>query len=397
VLDEVIATGGERGDWVNAIGGHLAVLDSERSSIACRGRVGSRISQMLPVPYDPDAQRSWAHFARDELGKLRVAAQRHLMLGATELTDEIDGVTRAFLAEVAEIWPLGSLTDCLTPDTDVVFQLEDALQQVPIAHYPCKAGGVPLYSLVRSTRVSLSLLVTIMQSRAERRFATDEHRMLALSYFAREDSAGLSVQLLHYGHRWLARKSPGGQFTCLNAAVIPPGSIGTLQAALRSGQGFQTVTVCGHGFAGEDPSDPATRDAAAPWGIRLQDGWWSGAGCDLSSVNLLLLPSCSMGRLRQAGDGDVEGMCALLALHRARSVLACRWPVLTDQAIAFTHEVVASYLALSARAEERERGSLRARAVNIARHRFLDGADAPDTRPALLLNTVAAFELFGLG
>lgn len=397
VLDEVIAAGWGTGDWVETIAGHLAVLDSGRSSIAFRGHIGSRISELLPLPQKPEEQQAWVCFARAGLGRLRDAAQRHLraVTGAAGVPDEVDEVTRAYLAEVAEMWPLGSLANHLDRDTNVVFQMEDALQQVPMAHYPFE-GDTPLYSLVRSTRVSLSVLVTIMQSRAERQFATDARRMLAVSYFAEQDVSGTIVRLLHYGHRWLARESPDGQFTCLNAAVVPPGSIGALQAALQSGPGFQTVTVCGHGFIDEDlPSRPG--EDSARWGIRLQDGLWRGAGCDLRSVNFLLLPSCSMGRLRQAGDGDVAGMCALLALNRARAVLACRWPVLTDQAIAFAHEVVASYLALSAHPEERERGDLRARAVNIARHRFLDDAGTPVVRRAVLLNTVAAFELFGLG
>ena len=296
---------------------------------------------------------------------------------------------------MARSWPLGELAGQLDRDTDVVFQLEDALQQVPLAHYPT-AAGVPLFALVRSTRVSLSVLVTIMQSRVERQFATDARRVLALSHFAADDVSGTIARLLHYASRWLAAESPG-QLTSLNAAETPPGSIGALQAALRSGPGFQTVTVCGHGFAADDDARARPGPGGARSGIRLRDGLWRGTGCDLSSVNFLLLPSCSMGRLRQAGDGDVAGMCALLALNRARSVLACRWPVLTDQAIAFAHEVTVCYLELSARPEERVRGALRARAVNLARHRFAGEAPAPAGRPGLLLNTVAAFEVFGLG
>ena len=398
ILNEVISTGRSAGEWIETVAGYLAALNSGPSSIAGRGCIGTRIRELLPLPPDPSGQQSWLHFARSELEKLAESARRHLRLtnGMVGVPDEIDDVTRAYLAEMADIWPLGSLADDLNQDTDVVFQLEDVLQQVPVAHYPFM-GGVPLYSMVRSTRVSLSVLVTIMQSRIERQFVIGARRMLALSYFTGNDISGQLARLLHYGHRWLARESHGAQLTCLNAAEVPPGSTGALQAALRSGAGFQTVTVCGHGLHAEDLPGTKPRDGVRS-GIRLQDGLWSGAGCDLRSVNFLLLPSCSMGRLRQVEDGDVAGMCTLLALNRARSVLACRWPVITDQAIAFTHEVVASYLTLSAQADDQDGGSsLRARAVNTARHRFLGGTGTPVAARTVLLNTVAAFELFGLG
>ncbi|KPM52025.1 hypothetical protein ACG83_31205 [Frankia sp. R43] len=405
-LDEVIDIGWGSGEWLESIARQLAALGSGRSSIASHGHLGDRLGEMLALPpnsgvADQEKRESSVRLARLELGRLLAAAQRHQRraAGHGDLLDEVDEMTRGYLAEMAEIWPLGALSNHLDRDTDLVFQLEDALQQVPVAHYPFE-GGTPLYSLVRSTRISLSVLVTIMQSRAERRFATDARRVLALSHFGDHDQSGQIARLLHYGHRWLARQSPDHQLTSLNAAEIPPGGLGNLRAALESGPGFQTVTVCGHGFLDED-HPPGS--GGARWGIELHDGPWRGVGCDLRSVNFLLLPSCSMGRLRQAGDADVTGMCALLALNRARSVLACRWPVLADQAIAFTHEVVATYLALSVQAEDRERGSLRARAVNIARHHFLDafqnGSQNDTAGPAatpVFLNTVAAFELYGL-
>jgi hypothetical protein len=387
VLDEVAEEGWGDGEWLQTLGGYLALLDSDRSSVAAREQIGTRIGALLPPPENPSGHESWMSFARTELGKLGDTAGQHLLRksGAVGLPDEIDDVTRGFLSDMADIWPLGPLTDHFDQSTDVVFQLEDVLQQVPVAHYPL-AGDVPLYSLVRSTRVSLSVLVTIMQSRIEQQFSVGARRMLALSYFPEGDGSAGYGWLLHYGHRWLARGSGHGELTCLNAAEVPPGSTGALQAALQPGDGFHVVTICGHGFD----------DERAQSGVLLQDGLWRGSGCDLSAVGFLLLPSCSMGRLRQAGDGDVVGMCALLALNRARSVLACRWPVITYEAIAFAHEVVASYLELSAEAGAAERGNLRARAVNIARLRFLGSTGNP-RRSGVLLNTVAAFEIFGLG
>jgi hypothetical protein len=291
----------------------------------------------------------------------------------------IDDVTRDYLREVAGIWSLTPLVNRLDPDTDVLFQLEDVLRSVPVAHLPC--DGTPLYTRVRSTRVSLSLLLTILQTRVEAEFATDAPRLLALSHFGDDGdraAAGSYATWLHHGQRWLARESDA---TCLNAAERPRGAAGALRVALERHREFQVVTVCGHGSA---------EDA----GMVLADGLWRGDGCDWRSVNLLILASCSVGRLEQVADRDVEGLCVRLALHRARSVLACRWPVIAPQAIAFANEVVACYLRL--REEDPGGPGLRARAVNEARHRFLRG-DVSVPGAIVRLNTVAAFELFGLG
>jgi len=202
--------------------------------------------------------------------------------------------------------------------------------------------------------------------------------MLAVSHFADpdEDPSAEYAKWLHHGQRLLARRAGT---VCRNAGEAPPGSAGGLRAALLAEPGFRTVTVCGHG-------------SISTGGIQLAEPQpWRGDGCDWRGVGLLLLVSCSVGRLQQTGDQDVEGLCVRLALHRARAVLACRWPVVTPHAIAFANEVVAQYL-------RPEPGTLaRARALNAARHHFLTGDN--HRRPGELagLNTVAAFELYGLG
>src|SRR5439155_13812476 len=107
-------------------------------------------------------------------------------------------------------------------------------------------------------------------------------------------------------------------------------------------------------------------------GVALGPGLWNGQGRDLSQVELLLLVSCSMGRVRATGACDVEGFCVQLALQRARSVLACRWPVQCQQAPDVANEVLAHYLRLREEAgvqggEALTAVQLRARALSLAR------------------------------
>jgi hypothetical protein len=85
-----------------------------------------------------------------------------------------------------------------------------------------------------------------------------------------------------------------------------------------------------------------------------------------------------------------------LALQRARSVLACRWPVQCQLAADVANEVLAQYLRIRKEhvvqsGEALTAARLRARALNLARAELLkDGRDD-------YLNTIAAFELYGLG
>jgi CHAT domain len=353
-----------------------AVEALARSTVAVEESVPDRLGALCVETLGPVGSPAWDRLRAE----LRALAGLVGTTPAGTVMDRIDDVTRGYLREVAGIWSLSPLQSHLGPDDDLLFQLEDVLQSVPVAHLPAE-DGMPLYTRVRSTRVSLSLLVTIMQARMEAEYATDAPRLLALSHFG-EDGDGGYAAWLHHGQRWLARHGPLPDATCLNAAETPRGAAGALRAALERHREFQAVTVCGHGDA-------------ADAGVILADGLWRGDGCDWRSVNLLVLASCSVGRLEQVADRDVEGLCVRLALHRARSVLACRWPVIAPQAIAFANEVVANYLRLR---QEHGGGApgLRARAVNEARHRFLVG-DRAGPGGIVRLNTVAAFDLFGLG
>ncbi len=384
-------------EWEKVIGQALAVCDSTKSSVAWNARLGTSLKKrLLPLP-DPAVFSVWYELVEAELKKLQAHVARHLdaLARGETLSDfeEIDEVTRAYLAEVAEIWPLGALAEKITPATDLIFQLEDSLQAIPIAHYPFP-DGEPLYAKARSTRVSFSTLMAILQKKTEEQFGVSAERMLVVSYFDNEDEdspfddgdegAAGYAKWLHHGQRRLARQY---NLTCLNAGEKPPGAAGAVRAALDEYRAFQTVTVCGHG----DPHEA---------GIKLAGkDVWRGEGCEWSGVDFLLLASCSVGRLEQAGDQDVEGLCVQLALRRARALLACRWPVIAPQAIAFANEVVAQYLALRRQAEAGQTGkeNLRARAVNLARHRFLGGDNQRAQDSIVRLNTVAAFELYGLG
>ena len=291
----------------------------------------------------------------------------------------LQNATCDYLREVGEIWPLHDLADFLGSGSDVLFQVEDALHAVPLAHLD--VGGEPLYRRVRSVRSSLSFLLSLFQREAEDDFSArsaGEDELLCISHFDQGDPAGPCAVWLHHGQQNLAREHG---LLCRSAAESPIGCAGAIRSALAGATAFRTVTVCGHG----------SHDLP---GVALADGLWQGGGADLSRAGWLILVSCSVGRLAQTGDRDVEGLCVQLALHRALSVLACRWPVAAGEAVAFANEAVHQYLTLRAEPGS-DRENLRSRAVNLTRKAVLDGSGAESGLVGL--NTAAAFELYGLG
>jgi hypothetical protein len=289
--------------------------------------------------------------------------------------DAFDAVTADYLRRVAEIWDLSPLDDSLTPDTDLVVQGDDALHAVPVAWLP--RGGEPLHRRVRTVRASLAPQLDALLEEIDREGSAggDGRRLLSVSYFRPEDPARRGAVWLHHGHRRLAERFGAVSVAGADAGT---GTVGSIRAALERHHSFAAASICGHG--------DFERAGILLGGEGGEEVLWQGQGCDLAGVDWLLLVSCSIGRASRTGDLDVEGFCVQLAVHRARSVLACRWPVLAVEAAAFANEAVRRYLELEGQPERR------ARALAAAR-----GAVCEGERPLVGLNTAAAFELYGLG
>lgn len=298
-----------------------------------------------------------------------------------DVRSRLRGATQELLRSVGAVWDLRSLLPHLdAARTDLVIQVDDALHSIPVAHL-CPGGGEPLFRRVRSVRVSLSPLIERLQHEWEQKWEQEPPPGLAsLSWFESEDTAGRNAaRILHCGHSNLAKDH---NLLWDSAAEVPPGQRGSLAQGLADRHGFLLVSVCGHG--------------GWPGGVKLQDPLpWTGDGCRLNQVELLLLVSCSIGRLAQTGELDLEGFVVNLIRHQARSVLAFRWPVHAAEAACFANEVARQYLELRCRSSPTPETCLRAQAVNAARKALLPAQNNGGLHCGL--NTVAAADLHGLG
>ncbi len=171
----------------------------------------------------------------------------------------------------------------------------------------------------------------------------------------------------------------GSQFFTLGDN--PQASADCLRAALNHPEHrFGVVVVNAHGIS-------------STYGVALAGQTvWQGNGVDLSQTDLIILASCSVGRLNDKGVDDIEGLCAELAANRGRTVIAARWPIADTETATLVAEIVDQYLQIC-----KELGSdkplplfARARAFARARRKLLN-----DNK--ISLHLASAFELYGLG
>jgi hypothetical protein len=337
------------------------------------------IALVWPV-LDPPESELFPAWIRETAAELQ-AAESFLARGGRwpgRPRDLLDGATASYVQRIAGIWDLTPLAGLLGAETDVVVQVDDVLHAVPVAFVP--VAGEPLHLRARSVRSSLSPLLDSLLGELTGE-SVRSRRLLSISCFQTADPARQGACWLHHGHLRLADEF---RYEAVAGADRSGGTLGTLRAALERYGGFTVASVCGHG--------DYERTGIVLSGEDGRQSLWQGDGCDLSSVDWLLLVSCSIGRAKRSGSLDVEGFCARLAAHRARSLLACRWPVLAVEAAAFANETVKHYLELLDDPSAPAAAPLRAIALARARRSIASGA-----KPLVGLNTAAAFELYGIG
>lgn len=371
------------------------VQAARRAKVSYKNRLSDEVIEafkflaLLPLQYSQLLREEPNLFVEhfDRLSSLIKHLDNAPVLERSTFDQERDRITAEYVQEVSMIWQLDALIPALDPSvTDLVLQLDDVLHAIPVAHLPVQ--GQPLFSYVRSIRESLAFLLNELQQDIEYKMLENwnsGNRLMTVSWFKPSEPSGIhqGAYQLHAKQSELA-KVYGMEW--YSASVQPPGSIGAVRSGLKQKGNFRVVTICGHG----------DRDR----GVQLADtDPWRGQDCPLDQVDFLVLVSCSVGRIIESGTRDVEGLVVELAIYRARSVLACRWPIHCISAPTFANAVIENYLTLQQDRRVQKIPSiscLRAQAVNAARKQFLCD-HRQDNLPYVGLNTIAAFELYGLG
>jgi hypothetical protein len=315
-----------------------------------------------PAPQTADDRRQHEQRRREELDR---ATHTYL----TALERELN-LTRLWEKAGAIPWN----------DTDVLFQVSGPLWAAPLAWLPF-GPGKRLFEQVASTSSVISLTLRQITQEEANQAGDLPRRLLSAQYLQPSDWQRMrGLANLEAALRQLAAQ-PGCDYCVCALGDDPQASLLNLQTALNQRhEPFGLAVVGGHG------------DLLRA-GVILAGGQpWCGDGCDLSSLDLLILVACAIGRLSQEGERDVEGLYAQLVAHRGRAVVAARWPIADTEAATFVTALVAEYLE-----ERRKRGAqtpfLRARALNQTRRALLQASDPV----RVSFHLAAAFELYGLG
>lgn len=292
---------------------------------------------------------------------------------------ELDVAHRELVQCLSNELDLTNLAQCRASinwtTTDVLFQVQGPLLAMPLAWLPFRGRG--LFRSVASTSTSVSL--ALREETRSRIGNNVKPNKSILSTHWEEPSNRDNAHGLPLLHAAVHRLAAEYDFEAHSLGDDPPASIDNLLNLLQ--QQFGVVVIGAHG--GE----------TAP-GIKLRDEFlWCGENADLSSVDVLILCCCAVGRLTQEGGRDVEGMYSRLAAHGARCTVAARWVIADQESAIFMGEFLKQYLH-SYRKQNKVRPFDRARALNRARRNVISGrcSSIPVGQHA-----VGAFEMFGLG
>ena len=309
---------------------------------------------------------------------------------------KLESLTSEFVDRVSRLACLSNLPDLGKQGIKHLVIAADGMHAaIPWAHL--KSGGTPLGQQVDSVRFSFSPMIDRLLETIENQRKLEESAVAVLGVTSFEendpkeverktkagetvDCGGVAGYLLHNQ----LRRSVEAPFRYEAAALSPVANPEWFQHQVNSEE-YALVCLMAHG-------DREKRS------ISFRDGAWDGIA-PLEGVDFLILGSCSTGHIEGVLDSD--GFCIQLLISGARSVLAPRWDVSAAETPVFINAVAKEYLNLC---RDPAYNDLPRRAIALNRVRQMIwqshlNSSGPEHQELsrISLNTVAAFELYGLG
>ncbi|MFN9827417.1 MAG: CHAT domain-containing protein, partial [Planctomyces sp.] len=121
---------------------------------------------------------------------------------------------------------------------------------------------------------------------------------------------------------------------------------------------------------------------------------WRGTG-DFKNCGLLVLLACSMGRLHQQSQTEVDGIYASILAHGGRSLIAPRWDVDDLFSAAFILEFLNSLPQDLRQISNSPCGPVFNNVRKAAWRRWLCSQPTPAPDKVCCHHTISAFEFFG--
>lgn len=331
---------------------------------------------------------------------------------------ELDRATRDMLKAISEILPTSAIAKHLSPQDDVELMVEDILFALPLGFLLLEEAF--LFEKCRSMRVVLSpVALSEFDELESTPVASGKFdQVLCMSGLpGNQQGEADIVRKLFTEHEQIAKsngliwrgawKRPRGCHDSMAKGIYE---------TMEEGGRTALLTLIAHGHTdGCVALRPANETSLIEYWTGRFVGLSKGIGdvnsivearrsCDLSSVELLLQVSCSIGRPSQRNYTDLRGFLPNLVIAGSRSTVAARWPVRAEESVHLANNLARHYLRRRSKASE-EKKSLkeactRGQSLRDTRIEWLkqyNEAIQKGARPAIGLHTAAAFELYGLG
>lgn len=319
-------------------------------------------------------QTAWERCYRCLLGK---PVEQSLMKWKDSCLNEICGKKLAISRYFFDLSALEIQTEA-SSETALTFTVEGPLLSVPVSWLTY--AGYPIFAQVKSTSVALSLTLHAHKSKKER-----AHSRLGsvLCGVWEQPNARNShgFPMLWRGVSAWAEKSKRRLFLgiCDDPLLTPENFV----SATNSGR-FDVIVLGGHGVEAESGIEFCGGENTPPI-------VWRGEG-SFHGCEVLVLLSCSVGRLKQASLTDVKGLYTRILLSGGKSIVAAQWDVDDCYGAVFLLEFLAEC------SSDLMQGQGMAAAFNIARkkawHRYSSQTLSSQTE----LNchhAISAFEFYG--
>ncbi len=260
-------------------------------------------------------------------------------------------------------------------NTDVILSLQQRLWGIPVSIL--SFGGNLFYCQVASISCSIGVETIRSQASSNADSVLRRPRVVGAYWTDKPENGervGRGFSLLHEATSRLTRDNGG---SCFGLADCPAASVAELSSTINSldESEWNMLIVGGHGC--EESS-----------GVALVDGYWYGQGADLRLVDIVIVASCTVGRINHDGFRSVAGLYVELLKKGCRSAVLAKWPIAdTDTAL-----YIAGFLGELMKA--RNDASVpfcfkKARALNRTRVRLVR------ERSILSEHVAAAFDLYG--
>jgi CHAT domain-containing protein len=271
-----------------------------------------------------------------------------------------------------------------TSQLKLLFSVEGPLHSVPLSWL--SYHGRPIFEEADATNVAISLTLHRHQRLRE------TSKMNRSSVFCglweqpgQRKSFGFPI-LWRGVQRWSEKNGSGRHkkvcYGCCDDPLLTPEN---LISATHSKK-CDILILAGHGADGKFGIEFSGGEHHSPASL------WRGEG-DFSNCSLIILLSCSVGRLRHSSITDVQGLYTRILANGGGNVVAAKWDVDDCYGASFLLEFLDEYALINRRNETL--GVAFNNARKKAWKRYLSQLSSKEVEEAKCHHAIAAFDYFG--